>query len=124
MNGIVLFAHGARDPRWAAPFEAVALRVRAQRPDARVALAYLELMAPTLADAAAALVAEGCTHIDVLPLLLGAGTHLRRDLPSLMRQLQAQHAQTRFTLHAAVGEHRTVIAAMTDVALSTLAPRS
>ena len=53
MNGIVLFAHGARDPRWAAPFEAVALRVRAQRPDARVALAYLELMAPTLADAAA-----------------------------------------------------------------------
>jgi sirohydrochlorin ferrochelatase len=28
-QGLILFAHGARDPRWAAPFEAVAARVRA-----------------------------------------------------------------------------------------------
>ena len=27
-HGLILFAHGARDPRWAEPFEAVAARVR------------------------------------------------------------------------------------------------
>ena len=45
-TGLILFAHGARDAAWAAPFEAVAARARAQRPAWLVALAYLELMAP------------------------------------------------------------------------------
>ena len=27
-RGLLLFAHGARDPRWALPFEDVAARVR------------------------------------------------------------------------------------------------
>ena len=35
-RAIVLFAHGARDPRWAEPFEAVAGRVRAAAPDCRI----------------------------------------------------------------------------------------
>jgi sirohydrochlorin cobaltochelatase len=29
-TGILLFAHGARDPNWALPFEAVAERLRAR----------------------------------------------------------------------------------------------
>ena len=53
--GLILFAHGARDSRWAAPFEAVAARVRAAAPGAEVRLAYLELMTPSLPEAGAAL---------------------------------------------------------------------
>lgn len=47
-QGLILFAHGARDPRWALPFEQVAQRVRAMRPGLVVSLAYLELMPPRL----------------------------------------------------------------------------
>ena len=37
-TGILLFAHGARDPQWALPFEAVATRLRQQvGPDAGAA---------------------------------------------------------------------------------------
>ena len=50
--GLILCAHGARDPRWAAPFESVAARVRERRPDARVRLAYLEFIEPSPAQAA------------------------------------------------------------------------
>ena len=50
-DGLILFAHGARDPRWAAPFEAVARRIRERRPQLQLQLAYLELMAPSLAEA-------------------------------------------------------------------------
>ena len=32
MNGLLLFAHGARDPRWADPFQAVAEEARAACP--------------------------------------------------------------------------------------------
>lgn len=115
-QGLLLFAHGARDPRWAEPFEAVAERVRAQRPGLQVRLAFLEFMSPDLPAAAGALVAGGCRRIDVLPLFLGAGGHVRKDLPALMERLQAEHAGVRFALHAAIGEMPAVIDAMAAAA--------
>ena len=90
-RAIVLFAHGARDPRWAEPFEAVAARVRAAAPGCPVVLAFLELMAPPLGDAVERLVAAGATRVDVVPLFLGTGGHLRQDLPPLVDALRAAH---------------------------------
>jgi sirohydrochlorin cobaltochelatase len=120
MNGLVLFAHGARDPNWALPFAAVAVRVQAQRPQAAVRLAYLEIMSPDLPTAAAELVALGCTDIEVLPLFLGAGGHVRRDLPALLEHLRGEYPGVRFTLHPAVGEHPALIESLATVAASTL----
>ena len=120
-RAIVLFAHGARDPRWAAPFEAVAANIRAAAPDCRVALAFLELMAPTLGDAAAALVASGATRVDIVPLFLGTGGHLRRDLPPLVEALRAAHPGVAIRLHAAIGEHAAVVEAMAAAALAVAA---
>ena len=117
-RAIVLFAHGARDARWAEPFEAVAARVRAAAPDCRVALAFLELMTPTLGDAAAGLVGAGATRIDVVPLFLGTGGHLRQDLPPLVDALRADHPAVDFHLHAAIGEHAAVVEAMAAAAVA------
>jgi sirohydrochlorin cobaltochelatase len=119
--GLILFAHGARDPRWALPFEAVAQRVKAASPQAHVRLAFLEFMAPGLVLAGSQLVAAGCKHVAVLPMFLGAGGHVRKDLPLLMDEMRAAHPQVNFTLHAAVGEIDTVVAAMAQVALVALA---
>ncbi len=115
---LLLFAHGARDPQWAAPFQAVAAHCAAARGADRVALAFLEFMTPSLVDAGAALVRQGCTAVDVVPLFLGAGGHVRKDIPALMARLQAEHPQVRFALRAAIGEAPAVIRAMADVALA------
>ena len=120
--GLLLFAHGARDPRWAQPFEAVAERVRAARPDTPVGLAYLEFMTPGLAQAGADLVALGCQRIEVMPLFLGAGGHVRKDLPVLMDALRSAHPGVHFSLHPAVGELDSVVQAMATAALATLEP--
>jgi sirohydrochlorin cobaltochelatase len=120
--GLILFAHGARDPAWAVPFEAIAARTRAARPGVPVLLAYLELMTPSLPAAGAELAAAGCTDISVLPLFLGTGGHVRRDLPQIFDALRATHPAVRWTLLPAVGEAPAVIAAMSDVALAALAP--
>jgi sirohydrochlorin cobaltochelatase len=117
-TGLLLFAHGARDARWAQPFEQVADTVRATRPAQPVRLAFLELMAPDLRTAAQALAAEGCTRIDVLPLFLGAGGHVRKDLPPLLDALRQHHPGVVFTLHPAVGEAPALIATMADIALN------
>ena len=117
-TGLLMFAHGARDPRWAEPFEQAAAAVRAARPAMPLRLAFLEFMAPELRDAAAELARAGCTHIDVLPLFLGAGGHVRKDLPPLLDELRAQHSGVSFKLHPAVGEAPALIAAMADIALA------
>jgi sirohydrochlorin cobaltochelatase len=118
--GLILFAHGARDPRWAAPFEAVAAAVRAARPGLAVRLAFLEFMAPTLPEAGAELAAAGCTDLTVLPMFLGAGGHVRKDLPLLLDELRAAHPALVVSLQPAIGEIDSVVAAMAAAALAQL----
>jgi sirohydrochlorin cobaltochelatase len=122
--GLILLAHGARDPHWAAPFQTVAEQTRAARPQAQVRLAFLELMAPSLAEAGADLAACGCTQVEILPLFLGVGGHVRRDLPRLLQALRAAQPQVRYRLHPAVGEIDGVIAALAAAAVATLAEPS
>jgi sirohydrochlorin cobaltochelatase len=120
MKGLLLIAHGARSPEWAAPFEDMAQRIRAARPGVPVELAFLELMSPTLFEAGARLAQAGCTSIEVLPLFLGGGGHVRRDLPQLLDQLRAARPGVRCTLHTAVGELDSVIQSMADAATTLI----
>ena len=116
-RGLLLFAHGARDPRWAVPFHAVADRIRTTAPSLPVELAFLELMKPTLAEAAERLIDEGCSNIHVVPLFLGTGGHVRHDLPALMAEVEGRHPEVRIQLHPVVGEAEAVLDAMAQVAL-------
>ena len=122
-QGLLLFAHGARDARWALPFEDVARRVRAADAALDVRLAFLEFMTPTLRQAGDALAAAGCERVDIVPLFLGAGGHVRRDLPALLAELSRAHPHTRWALREAIGEAANVVQAMADAALAgTRAP--
>jgi len=104
MRGIVLFAHGARDPEWARPFEAIRDAVRHQRPECPIALAYLESMAPTLQDAIGELVSEGASSIMVFPLFMAQGGHLKGDLPRILDAMRAAHPNVPIALEAALGD--------------------
>lgn len=115
--GLLLFAHGARDPSWALPFEAVARIVRVQRPAMPVELAFLEFMSPALPEAGARLAALGCTRVAVVPLFLGAGGHVRKDLPALLANLAAAYPQVTWSLQPAIGEIDSVVEAMAEAAL-------
>lgn len=113
MRGIVLFAHGARDPEWARPFEAIRDRVRQSRPECPVRLAYLELMSPSLEEAIASLVEEGAMAITVFPLFLAQGGHLRQDLPRILEAIRPGHPHVPISLESAIGEVPEVVAAIT-----------
>ncbi|MEK9950704.1 MAG: CbiX/SirB N-terminal domain-containing protein [Curvibacter sp.] len=117
-RGLILFAHGSRDPQWRAPMEAVAARAAALDPQARVACAYLELMAPDLPACAAALVAQGITDLTIVPMFLGVGRHAREDLPQIVAQLRQQHPRVHFTLRPAIGEDERVVDMLARIALS------
>ena len=119
--GLLLFAHGARDRQWALPFEDGVRRIRVLRPGLPVELAFLEFMAPDLIEAGRRLASAGSTAVDVLPLFLGAGGHVRKDLPDLLRRLAAEYPGVHWQLRPAIGEADAVIAAMANEALRQLA---
>jgi sirohydrochlorin cobaltochelatase len=104
MRGIVLFAHGARDPGWTRPFEEIRDRVRASRPEYPIELAYLELMAPTLEEAIDSLAAQGASAITVFPLFMAQGGHLKQDLPRILAAIRAGRPHLPIALESAIGE--------------------
>jgi sirohydrochlorin cobaltochelatase len=117
-TGIILFAHGSRDPLWRLPIEAVARQITERQPDSLVRCAYLELCVPSLPDAATDLIAAGARKIRVFPLFLGVGKHAREDLPLLISDLRAAHPQVTIELLPTAGESDKLISLMADIALS------
>jgi len=117
MLGVIVFAHGSRDPLWRLPVEAVARRIAQTDPQAHVACAYLELSEPDLPTAAAALVEQGVRHLRVLPLFFGMGKHAREDLQVLMQQLAAQYPGVHCECLPAAGEDPRLAELLAQIAL-------
>lgn len=118
MKGIILLAHGSRDPQWVGPFETVRVTVERRLPEFATALAYLEHSAPNFMTAVDELVARGATFIKVVPLFLGPGGHVRMDVPQLVDRAMAQHTEVQFVLKPFIGDARTVLDAIADYAAS------
>lgn len=117
-RGLILFAHGSRDPQWRAPMEAVAARATALQPEVLTRCAYLELMAPDLPACVEDMAAQGVSDLTIVPMFLGVGRHAREDLPALLAQLQARHPQLRFELRPAIGEDARVVDMLARLALA------
>jgi sirohydrochlorin cobaltochelatase len=109
---IILFAHGARDPRWAEPFLRVAERVRAAAPDLPFEVAYLEHLEPNLAAAARHLAQGGAKSIRVVPLFIGRGGHLRVEVPRLVAEVVAALPGIAIDLALPAGDDDAVIEAL------------
>ena len=122
---IVLFAHGARDPEWARPVEAVAKRLRDKFPDRLVEVAFLEFLQPTLPTLIENLMKEASgkqgSQIHILPFFIAQGGHLRKELPEMLAVLRTQYPGQVFNLLPPLGELPTVQDAMAE-AIANLLP--
>ena len=119
MQGLILFAHGARDPRWAEPLNRLRDRVASQAPGP-VGVAFLDIMQPDLPTAADQLVRAGCRGLCVVPVFLGQGGHVRRDLAVLLEAVSARHPGVDVRVVPAIGEDDAVIDALAAYSLAAL----
>ena len=119
-SGVILFAHGSRDPLWRLPIDAVAERMRAQKANLPVAVAFLELTEPDLPHTVELLMKQGVAHVRIVPMFLGVGRHAREDLPDLVRGLTQAYPQMSFELLPAIGEHPAMTALMADIATGSV----
>jgi len=111
---IILFAHGARDPEWAAPFNIIQRQLQAARPDAQVALAFQDFMTPTLEDAVAQAAVQGAKRVVLVPLFMAQGGHLKQDLPRMVGKIRDRHPQLEVTVAPAIGDAPQILQAITD----------
>ena len=119
-TGIVLFGHGARDPRWADTMTAIAARIAERSPGTPVESAFLEFMTPDLATAVDTLVARGATAIVVAPVFLAAGGHVLRDLPDRLAAIAVRHSGLAVRVEPALGSLPAVVDAMALHCLGTV----
>jgi sirohydrochlorin ferrochelatase len=77
MPGLVLCAHGTRDPAGASVTAAIAESVAAALPGVPVRLGYADVQQPLIGDLVASL---GADPIVVVPLLLSRGYHVETDI--------------------------------------------
>lgn len=115
-TGVILFAHGSRDPLWRLPIDAVAEEMTRQWPDLSVACAFLELTQPDLPTTVEALMKQGKTHLRIVPMFLGVGRHAREDLPQLVNDLVQAYPQVHFELLPSIGEHPAMTGLMARIA--------
>ena len=116
---LILFAHGARDPLWAVPFERVLARVHRQGPERAAILAFLEFLPPDLPTAIATQVERGFDTVRIVPLFLGPGGHLRNDLPRIAAAARAQHPRLQLEVADPAGEDASVIEALAAYCLAS-----
>jgi sirohydrochlorin cobaltochelatase len=122
-QGLILLAHGARDPRWREPFDRLVERVRAKRPELGVRLAFLELMTPDLVRAGEELVASGCDALLIVPIFFGQGGHVREDVPALVDGLRKRQSGVVVTVSRTAGDDSGVVEALASFCIDELDQR-
>jgi sirohydrochlorin cobaltochelatase len=116
---LLLAAHGTRDEAGVAAFHALAARVArlAARDGIRVAGGFIELSAPPLRDAVAALVTAGpgnaagpgngagAGNMVAVPMMLVAAGHAKGDIPAALARERTRHPGLSWTYGRPLGPH-------------------
>ncbi len=107
--GLLVIGHGTRDPAGLAEFEQVVALAAERYPQQPVERGYLELAEPTIAQGIARLVERGVRRIDVVPLLLFAAGHARRDIPAVLDEARRNFPQVEIVQHDVLGCHPRIV---------------
>lgn len=107
--GVLLVGHGTRDPQGIADFLALAERVAETRPQVAVEPCFLELAEPDIPAGVRRLVDQGVEQIAVMPLLLFAAGHAKRDVPNAVAEALRPWPGVRWRQAGHLGVHPAIV---------------
>jgi sirohydrochlorin ferrochelatase len=102
---LLVAAHGTRSADGLATTRALVDAIAGERPSVPVALCFLDVASPSLADALDAL---GSAPVVVVPLLLSAGYHVLTDIPAIV----AERSSVQVAAH--LGPDPLIVSAVAD----------
>jgi sirohydrochlorin ferrochelatase len=106
--GLLLVAHGSRDPRHGVTMNAIATRLRRVLPEVPVGVGYLDHHGPDVAEAALALGGR----VRAVPMLLSDAFHHKVDIPAAVAKARAAGASVEAT--DPLGPDPRLLAAVTE----------
>ena len=106
---LILFAHGSSDPKWKKPFEDITKKLQTSLGENNVSLAYLEKSTPTLMDTIKEANRSLVSHVKILPVFMSFGTHLEKDFPVLVDEIQEKFPNIKIEVLKPIGEYSKVI---------------
>jgi sirohydrochlorin cobaltochelatase len=86
-------------------------------------LAYLQFLQPDVGQAIAEAISSGWRKVVILPLLLGEGAHVRRDLPDAVAAATAQTPDVEVRVLPSLLDDAGVLTAVEALARSAIEPR-
>ncbi|MFP4110195.1 MAG: precorrin-8X methylmutase, partial [Desulfonatronovibrio sp.] len=96
-QGIIILAHGSRNKDAGKAFLRM-VDVLGKRIGDEVVPAFFSLGSPDLGEAVAGLAAEGCTSLVIFPYFLFDGNHVRKDIPSMVQDLEEKYPEIEFRI--------------------------
>jgi len=90
-DGVLLVGHGTRDAAGVAEFMSVAEQAARRLAPRPLEACFLEIAQPTIAAGVAGLADRGVRRLTVVPLLLFAAGHAKRDIPTAVAEAAARH---------------------------------
>lgn len=114
MTGYVVFAHGSSVESANESVRAVTAQLRERGGYAAVETAFLEGGQPDLRGAVEALSVRGIQSVVVIPYFLTLGLHLQRDLPRLIKEIEAAHPGLSIGITPPLDGHPAMIDALLD----------
>lgn len=110
ITGVAVFAHGSSVESANEAVRIVAKSISSDKAFPLHVTCFLDGGKPDLPVAIEQLLSQGATRILIVPYFLTVGLHLKRDLPDLIRQIQAAHPELPIEVtppldgHPALGE--------------------
>ncbi len=98
MKGIVYVGHGSRLQEGNEQFIQFIQSVMKERNERIQKIAFLELTTPTISDAVTETIIEGVTEIMIVPVLLFAAVHYKRDIPLEIAKMKNQYPHISFSV--------------------------
>jgi sirohydrochlorin ferrochelatase len=105
---VLLVAHGSRDPLADSEMKKLTAAYQIRHPDWAVRFGYLELANPSFQGALEE-AAKIFNPIQVLPLFLFQGSHLKKDIPEMIQTIQKKHPSVQLWLGSSLGLHPALI---------------
>lgn len=103
-KAILVMVHGSRVKATADELNTMIDKLNQQANEStRYFPCYMEIQSPSLAEALPSVAEQGYQEIDLLPLFVLEGRHVREDIPEQFQEAQKQYPNVKLTLQKHIG---------------------
>lgn len=113
-KALILIAHGSRVTSTQEEMTAMVQKIGASLPDTLVLGAYMELQEPNLEQTIEMVIAQETMRVDILPLFVFKGRHIRDDIPAQVEDCQKRFPTCNIVLQRYIGSSEFFVKAIAD----------